>query len=56
MAFFHIDWHDEPGKPFQPIISQQTPEHTGFDWPAWIGRGHESEKPVATARLADRLE
>jgi hypothetical protein len=56
MAFFHIDWQYKLGKPFRPIISQQTPEHTGFDWPTWIGREEESTQAVGKPRLMDRYQ
>jgi len=56
IAFFHIDWRYQPGKPFRPVIVQQTPEHTGFDWSEWVGRKAESEEPLGRAKLMDRQE
>jgi hypothetical protein len=54
IAFFHIDWHYEPGSPLVPVLTPQTPEHTGFAWQQWVGRRAESELPTGTAKLTDR--
>jgi hypothetical protein len=54
IAFFHVDWHDEPGSPFTPVLTQRTPELTEFDWRQWVGRRAEAESPVGMAKLADR--
>ncbi|HUT88525.1 MAG TPA: hypothetical protein VMY37_03455 [Thermoguttaceae bacterium] len=47
IAFFGVEWHYEPGTPFDLVLTQERPPgHTGFDWREWVGRKERSERPV----------
>jgi hypothetical protein len=54
LAFFQVDWHLQAGQPLEVELQQLVPEHTGFDWRAWIGRQFESDPPIGIAKLTDR--
>lgn len=55
IAFFHIDWElGRGGDPKVAIVQKTPPDHTGFDWAAWIGRASENDVPSGESRLTDR--
>ncbi len=55
LAFFTIDWVYQVGKQRRPVVQQQRPEPTRFDWTAWIDRAEQADEPVGTPRLTVAL-
>jgi len=55
IAFFHIDWeYGRRGDPHVVIVQRIPPDHTGFDWEAWIGRPTKNDTAIGEPRLVDR--